>query len=392
LLLPSERIPGLRGIKGGVFRGLLAKPEQSMTLFAEGLQLTDAAGDEGAVYVNVDACPRAFVFRATLPRDGEPTTPYEDPQPELRLIAPRLALAGPNVIASLQVDQGPGNSRLLVELGSQRQGIFNSEQTREFPAPRQARIGFSPCGAAGALVFSATVRDWDAAFDATGIVGRRIIRARLLEAGGHTICAAQQPIVLDDTPPEGVQLLDPPMRTAKGVPLTLVARGSDDLSGIAHATFFAGRVVEGKLPSDAPTAIGKLDAAGMQWTAVLELPPEAQGRIPVGVQFTNGVGLSTFAAATIEIVNPAALSMAKVQGSVLEGPRPQAGLDVLLKDEKGTEIGRTKTGDDGTFAFEQVAPGKYTVASSKPAALRKAEAKVTVEAGKIATCALHLEL
>jgi hypothetical protein len=392
LLLPPEHIEGYSGAKGGVFRAPLSRPNQSVTLFADGLRLAEETGDEGCVYVNVDDCPRAFVFRATLARQGEATTPYEEPHPALRLNAPRVALAGPNVLTSLEVDQGPADATLVVELGSHTQGVFTAEQLHKFPSPRQARVGFSPFSADGAMLFSAAVRDWQVSFDASGIVGSRMLRARLMAADGRTICTAEQAITLDDTPPVHVQLVDPPRRAAKGVPLILTACGQDDLSGIAQATFFAGQPVDGKLPAGTLTAPGKPDGSGSLWTAALELPPEAKGRIPVGVELINGVGLSTIITATVEIIDPATLALGKVSGSVREGPRPQAGLEVSLKDEKGTEVGKTKTGDDGTFVFEKVAPGKYSLSSSKPTALRKAQAQITVEAGQTAVTTLELQL
>src|SRR5690606_16382024 len=78
LVLPAERIEGFQGAKAGVFRGKLEKAGQSISLFADSLQLTEGSGEQGYVYLNVDDCPRAFVFRCTLPRQGDATTPVED--------------------------------------------------------------------------------------------------------------------------------------------------------------------------------------------------------------------------------------------------------------------------------------------------------------------------
>lgn len=393
LLLPPQRIEGFAGVKAGVFRGLLARENQTLQLSADALNLSEETGDAGCIYINVDDCPRAFVYRGTFARRGEATTPYEDPQPALRLNAPRLALAGPKVTAGLEVDEGPSGATLLLELGSNRQGVFRSEQSSKFPTPRQQRIGLAPGGPAGALLLSAAIRDWQAEMDATGIVGHRRLCARLISVDGQTICTAEQPITLDDSPPTGVQLMNVPRRAAKGAPLVLTARGQDDLSGITEAKFFLGAPVDGKLPQGMITAVGKpLDAASEQWTAALELPPGAKGEISVGVQFTNGVGLSTLATATLDVADAADLALGKIVGSVTEGPRPQAGLEVVLKTDKGAELGKTKTGDNGEFTFNSVAPGSYKLSTAKPTSLRKAEASVTVDKAQTAAATLRLEL
>jgi hypothetical protein len=364
-----------------------------VNLVAEGLRLADDAREEGYVYLNVDQCPRAFVYRATLPRHGVATTPHEELQPALRLVAPPLALSGPNLTVGLEVDQAPAGAMLEVELGSKQGSTFSAELSQRLAAPRQERIGCSPFGLDGALLLSAAVRDWQVCFDAEGIAGQRWLHARLIASDGRTVCIAEQPIVLDNTPPTGVQLIDPPARVAKGVPLQLIARGIDELSGISQATFFIGQPAEGKLPAGTLTVAGKsLDGAGTQWSAALELPPEAKGPLTVGVQLTNGVGLASLATATIEISDAATLALGKIRGSVLEGPRPQAGLEVVLKDEHGKELAKTKTDDNGTFLFDKVTPGKHTISASKPASLRKAESSVTVEPAGTAAATLRLEM
>ena len=76
------------------------------------------------------------------------------------------------------------------------------------------------------------------------------------------------------------------------------------------------------------------------------------------------------------------------------GGRPQASLDVLLSDEKGVVKQKVKSGADGSFLFEGVAPGKYWAAASKPgsASDRQGHADFTVEPGKRATPRIDLYL
>ena len=52
-------------------------------------------------------------------------------------------------------------------------------------------------------------------------------------------------------------------------------------------------------------------------------------------------------------------------GVVREGDIPQANLEVILKDEKGAEKGKTTSKDDGAFTFENVPPGAYKVSVTK---------------------------
>jgi alpha-glucoside transport system permease protein len=49
-----------------------------------------------------------------------------------------------------------------------------------------------------------------------------------------------------------------------------------------------------------------------------------------------------------------------VPGKVEQGELGLPNVSVFLRDSGGKQVGSTKTGDDGTFAFEQLEPGTYT--------------------------------
>jgi Carboxypeptidase regulatory-like domain len=69
----------------------------------------------------------------------------------------------------------------------------------------------------------------------------------------------------------------------------------------------------------------------------------------------------------------------QIRGKVLEGPRTQPGLEIILRDGKGVELRRTKTKADGSFLFEDVPPGSYVIFCSKPDSRRRATVPAVVQ-------------
>jgi hypothetical protein len=391
LVLTPDRIPGLLGVQGGVRRGLLPASGAGLQLVAENLQLAPAANEQGYAYITIDGCPRAMVFRTTFSRQGDPTTPVEDIRPSVRLRSSRFGRAGPDFAVTVEADYAPAGASLEVSLGTGQGDAFEPQIVRKLDTPQQRRVGLSPFGPGGALLFEAALRDWTVPLDTTGILGERLLRARILGEDGKVIAAAIQPVVLDDSPPEA-QLTGLPPQAAKTAPLAVQAMARDELSGIAEVQFFVGKPADGKLPAGVAAVPGQpIDAARTLWTAELPLTA-AQGSTAISAQFTNGVGLSCFATATVDVVAAVPAATGKIIGKVLEGPRPQAGLEVILKDDKGTELVKARTGPDGTFSIEKVPPGKYVLACEKPASQRKGSASVTVAPGTVASVQLELTL
>lgn len=85
-----------------------------------------------------------------------------------------------------------------------------------------------------------------------------------------------------------------------------------------------------------------------------------------------------------------AQSTGKITGKVLEGERPQPGLNVVLSDNDGKEKATTKTSDKGEFEFKDLAAGNYKVFSSKPVSGRKGMVSVVVQADKTSTVVISL--
>lgn len=381
LSAPSDQIPGLVGIQGGAFVGSLPSVGSSLLLQAKNMQFTPSARQPGRFFVDVDDYPRAFVFRTMFPRQGDPIFPIEDSAPRLQLLAPRMGLAGPGYPVTLPTDNAPMGATLDLAVGRMNGRIFQPELTTTLQTARHERIGFAPHGTKGEMLAQASMRDWELQLDTTGIVGQRQLRARMLDVDGREMLVVQQTILLDDTPPEQVSFISPPTRAAVKQQIELRAIGVDSLSGIEQVVFFLGKPVDGKMPPGVPSApADPLDESGTMWAAQFVLPA-VTGRTDVSVQFTNGVGQSTFATVAMEILDPAALAVGNIQGTVVEGPRPQADLDVELLDAHGKPAKMVKTTADGSYAFEGVAAGDYTVSVTKTSSQRKGKSPVTVTPG-----------
>src|SRR5207253_416665 len=113
----------------------------------------------------------------------------------------------------------------------------------------------------------------------------------------------------------------------------------------------------------------------------------------LSVQFTNGVGQSTFATTTIMLTDgDKKPGPGRIVGVVKEGPNPQDGMEVTLSptdaktpQEKDKNTKTTKTKADGSYVFENVDPGKYTLNCTKLISGRGAVATVEVPAGLTVT-------
>jgi hypothetical protein len=400
LLLPLQRIPGLLGTTAGTFRGTIPADAKELSLTATGLQFAEGARGEGYVYVNVDDYARAFIFRTTFVSQRGPSTPQEDYQPALRLQVAPVVPSAPQFEVGLEVDNAPQGATLELSLGRLQGGAFQADLVRQLPEARRRRIGFSPAGPGGALLFDASYRDWTVALDTSLIVGPRLLRARLLNAEGQELLEVIQPVRLVNRAPSDVQFLHPPRQAQRGATLNLQVLGYDQSGPVRQVLFFLGQPSNGKLPPNTPTTPGTpVDAGKTTWTVQLPLPPERLGPTDISVQFINAAGLSAFATTTVNILDKLPPTLGTIRGTVFEGPLPQPNLEIALRDGKGGAIKddkgqerKTTTGPDGTFVFEDVPPGTYKVYASKPASRRQAEQSVTVEAGKTANVKLLLYL
>jgi len=385
---PLASIPGLVSVKTGFFKGSLAGG-QSLSLFAEDMQLLEGFSPQGEFQIHVDGVPRAFIYETTFARRGATVAPRRLVRPRIQLQAPTMLASSKSLPLSLLVDNAPDDATIEIALGSPTSNGLKAEITHSLKTPRELVLGFSAGGPAGAWLFSGGVQDWTPELNVEGIVGRRVVQVRLLDRHGAELAKDQQPILLDDTPPEDLFFVDLPESASNKAPIKLQAAGFDSLSDVAAVHFFVGKPVD-----DQPPAAATLIPAakhGEQWRG--ELPaPKALGPVQVTAQFTNGVGLSSYVTATIDLnSNPPSIG-GGVSGLITEGARPQANTPVWLLDKSGRVVATAQTAASGEFAFTDVKPGGYLVYTAKQATNRKASAQVTVKAKKQVVANLQLAL
>ncbi len=158
--------------------------------------------------------------------------------------------------------------------------------------------------------------------------------------------------------------------------------------------FFVGQPQDDKIPNLLPSvAATPLDPSKTTWSASVPLPEDKKGPTAITAQFTNGAGLVRYHTATVELTDTdPALSAGQLRGKVLEGPRCQPGLEVSLRDDKNNELKRTTTLPDGTFQFDNLAPGNYVLFCVKPESLRRATSPAVVAPNKTTVRNLLLSL
>ncbi len=394
LVLPVERIPGLMSIGGGTLKVELPTHSKApRTLFAEKLRLLPSLNEEGPVYLHIDGVARAFVYRTTFSRVGDPTVPKADQRPAVRIVAPPCVMAGVNCLIDVEVDNAPAGAKLDVALGRLLEdGAFKPETVREFPDAKKRRVGMETTK--DALVFDASIADWTATFDTRAAVGPRALRARLLDSAGKEIAHMEQSMVIDDSPPIARFA---PMRgqVQRGSVLRVEANGVDPESGVAQVVFFLGRPDKGEIPLAAPRIKAvPTNRENTLWTGGLQVPADHKGPLAVSVQVVNHAGMASIETITLEVTDrePGKTGLGEIHGQVNEGPRPQPNLLVTLLDQAGKEIARTKTRADGSYVFTQLTPGRYRVVCVKPESQRRAVLDVTVGADRAARADLALAL
>lgn len=410
LLLPPDQIPGFLGIGDGTLRGVIPPDGSPLLLFVKGLRRTPGSDSLGTFYVQVDAYPRGIAFRTTFPPDGQPTLPVEDTRPTLRLRAARSTPAVTTFPVRAEVDNPGADFSLEIMLGRSQSG-FQPEEVRRFPSAQHRRIGFAPGGPDGSLLFEAAADDWNTTLDLSGIEGSRVLRARLLDDDGQEVQAVSQPLLIDNSRPTGPSFVELPQQARRGSKLVVKATAGATESGIAKVLFFVGRPpADGTpLPTTVTTTPGKSDAAGVIWSAEINLP-DVKGPTDLGAQFATGAGQTTYTSANVELTETDPITPGRIVGTVLEGPRSQPGMVVILtqkppgearnkearskeaqtKEAQNDEIARATTTADGTFRFDNLAPGLYQLTTSKEASQTKAKAEVTVKARATATVSLEL--
>ncbi|MGL4552315.1 MAG: carboxypeptidase regulatory-like domain-containing protein, partial [Gemmataceae bacterium] len=359
MTLPPVELGGA-AYREGTLRGKLSPKGDELLLFAEGVR----GPEEARFAVGVDGWARAFGFRATLTARGGAALPEVLQAPAIRLRVGPYAEAGPAFTVPVEVDGAPPGAAVEVALGRLSGGEFREEQSSRRDGGRDDRVGFALVGKD--LLFEASSKDWTVPLDVSRIRGPRTLRARLVAAGGRELARDERGVTLGDQAPDGVRFINAPLKAWNKAPLALEAAGGDAVVGVKEAFFFVGKPAAGKLPEGAVKVPAVAKGVG-GWAAAVPMPADKKGPTDVSVGVVNAVGLTAFATTSIDLADddPEKSKPATVKGRLLEGERPQPGIDVVMTDEKGAEKGRATTDEDGAYAFKGVAPGKYRLSATK---------------------------
>jgi hypothetical protein len=127
-------------------------------------------------------------------------------------------------------------------------------------------------------------------------------------------------------------------------------------------------------------ARGWIGAACALFTLIFALPTQAEPPLAP-------------AASKVIVVEPTATTAAgAIQGVVSESDRPQPYLGLVLLASNGSEVGATRTNVRGTFLFQNLSPGTYTVVCRKEESSGPAvgTVRVTVQSGKVQDVVVRL--
>ncbi len=389
LVLPPDRIPGWIGVESGDFRAAVLADGTPTMLFAEKIERRSQGEDLGMAYVTIDGIERAarLLINFGSSSDG-PRGLRLDTRPDLRIRGKTAAPGGSPLEITTEVDDPPLGAQLEVSLGREEKGVFIAASTKLYDSPRRIRIGQGV--AAGSLVFNASVSDHKVRIDTAGVEGARLIRARLVDARGNPIMTVVRPLLLDAEKPR-VAFVSPPQYAKKGSTVVVSAVAAPSESGVARVTFFVGKPVNDAPPPGASIVQGlPVEPTGRLWSARLTLPSDRNGSVDLTAIFVNGVGLASTASAVTDLVDSLPAPPASISGRVVEGNRPQAGIDVVLADPKNKPLKTTKTDPDGHYLFSTLAAGEYRLFARKTASSTRRLEVVKIGVGESKTVDLDL--
>ena len=355
--------------------------EATATLVAKNLKFNPINKELLTFGVTIDGYDRAYLFETAI--DG--TKPTEIGNKALAVTNVRLStyaqVPGKPVTITVEAD---GSDDKPVELLVNRLSDGTpTEVLRKFPASRSREV-YLAVGEEGAVALTPVVKDWAVEFPTAQVAGKRAFAVRV--AGTDS---KPQVLIVDRTPPEGVEFTDRPKKESLLVASehTLSAVGKDGDSGIDKVYFFTGETppgLDGK-PAAGSRVIPGVPVAGKPGTYKSKEPfrlPETKGELRLGVVYFNKVGLSTPADLTVYVSTPPLPKEKPTTGSIIgravQAGRPQPGLPVTLSDAAGKVLKETKSDDVGKFEFKELAPGNYTVVAVKRADAN-ASGKATVE-------------
>jgi hypothetical protein len=287
LVLPPSRIPGLRGTFDGTLRAELDPKLGEATLMAKGIQLDERESERGFCYINIDDYKRAFILNTTFARRGDATTTRIDLAPDLRLLAQSPVRSGSKYVVEVEVDNAPPDATLQLSLGRLELSGFVPERILppRGPRDRRVRVGL----AQGNLAFEAALADWSIPIDTEGLSGSLALKAVLAGRDGREIRSVIHRVIVDDSAPRDVRIVNLPDQGRRGSQLLVTASGKPSESGTKEVNFFWGKPLpDGKLPPNVELIKAEaVDSTGTTWSARLTLPEDKKGMTPLSVQFRS---------------------------------------------------------------------------------------------------------
>lgn len=362
------------------------------------------------ISVTVDGYERAFLFESKF--DGPNPTDLKlkkgvntnDPTAlnHVTIHAAPASKSTDKFPVRVEINKPSSFSKTFVQLGFNRSNLDEkvnkfafSNQTR--PLDREWTANLKLGAADGAIVFGSQVRDWTFEEDATGILGRRTLRARFFGPGGDpddptkvTILGESEvEVAFDDSPP--LATISAPAEHPRGTPLPVSVTASAK-SGIDKVLFFVG---EPPAPTVVNPVAGKVflgtppSVPNGPFTARLPMP-DTKGHVVIGARVINGASKFIDKTAELDLIEPVVKTKpttGEIKGKVGAGsasdPRPQANIDVYLLDEKQSKVIKsTKSNDKSEYEFKDLPPGNYVVYARKPIEYTSVKAPAEVKAGE----------
>jgi hypothetical protein len=385
LVLPPDRIPGFTPRREeGNFSELLISKDEAKTLTARGLQLDEGSDPNGFFYLTVDSVPRAFIYKTTFNRDGNETRPVRFDSFDIRFQTPAYFNSNDKLEVEVNVDNPPEGAKVLLELLTEDAlGLARPGSPVE---ARYQHLGVSPLSPDGALLFEAYIGDRSIPLDVHDIVGKRIVRATLINSKGVPIKSYSKPITLDNSEPMNLKIIQAE-QIGNGM-AKISAQGEDRESDIKAVRFYIGKPAGKKPPAGATPIDANYDKDKKVWTNQVAIPQ--QGEVVMTVEFINNVNMSAVEEfkVTMNALNAGGGNgqgkFGQIKGTVKNGDLRQPGAKVTLylaKDRKET-VEADKRGD---FSFPKVPPGTYKIIALDMFGQAQGSAEVTVESDKVAS-------
>jgi hypothetical protein len=401
LVLRKDRISGL--ICDGpelVFEAALpAAGGEYLPLTITGLRFDDDRADEkGLVYVTVDGYDRAFGYAVSFA--NQPSDPAPLRGRTVRLVMPdAVATDGPGAApVTVEVDRADPAARLRLEISRRKDGgPWEILGRKDNAGGRDRQVQFLG-GADGGLLFQVSVKDWQFRAKVQHRRDKWWMRAVLTDRDdkdGRRALVDPKEVVFDDSPPADVRLVsvgdaelhdnEDVVKVVRAKALRVRAAGGDAESGIGRVRFFFGKPVKDQPPPDARVVRGV--RRGDVWEAELPLTPDEKGAVTLTAQFVNGVGLSKFAKASVELTQPAP-PKTTIRGKVTMNGVPQKDARVWLLDPKTNMVlygdrGLKVNPDNGEYVFADVKPRDYLIYAVGLNEQDKGQAQVEVKASEV---------